>query len=268
MNAACVGLRLTVACLTLGCTQSHERTSLRRAAGVSSNVSAISSGMVPEDTTVLVDFLHAKHAKLDTLLGIQGNFQVLVISRLADTLLVTVIHDSAGMRQIGSTIAMNGLPYPRVQLVKIGPDAILRILTYDDLVENIVGTAVDSVGPGGMRREFTDPTNVCKAADFIEDSGAYRLHTYVDSPFDGDCLNQCAEELRSIMGAEPAELVVLQRAHGTWRQTIAESDTSVGRRYRVATTAIRNGTAPECAADSTRILADLAKWQSMLKHRS
>jgi hypothetical protein len=255
---------VAAACFTLGCggTRHNARTP------ISANAAPIApvADAVPQTDVVtkatLTRFVQSTGAILDTILAAGGNYIVAATKRDEHANVVTLRYDSTGIHKIGPDIAFDHLPYPTVRLVHVGQRTTLRVITFDALAEDIVGTAVDRVDTDNVQRDFADPTEGCKAADFVDSSGTYTLRTYVDSPFASDCLNPCAEDLRKVTGTEPAEIVVLRRSKdGVWRRAAADTDSTVARGYLSAAAALHNGSVPSCAVDSTRILQSIARWQ-------
>jgi hypothetical protein len=258
MRVLCIVASITVVGVSTGCTRAAA-TSAASTALQTSVKSVASRG----DTTI-TRFLQAKDAVLDTVLASQGRFVVAAVSRGGVPGLVTLIRDSAGVREIGPEINIKGLAYPSVRLVSADADEVLRVITFNDPVENIIGTAVDRIGSDGVHREFADPTAGCTAAVFAASHGSYTLRTYRYSPFERDCLSPCAEALRSATGTEPAEVNVLERIDDKWRNAAPDSNASISRGYAAVAGAIQEGRVPECAADSSRVLNAVARWRQSL----
>lgn len=216
------------------------------------------------DSISLTAFLNTKHLRLDTVLALRPRVAVLAVHHDSSAFVATVQRDSSGFHQLGPDVPINGLAYPKVQLAPLGQGGVLRVISFNDLAEGVVGTAVDRIDAGGsLRREFGDPGATCKAADFMSDGGGYTLHQYLDSPFAADCLSECAEGLRTTVKAEPAKVVALRRTQDGWKTTPETDSAAVqqSRNYARITAALHSGQLPECSADSARILAKVANWQ-------
>jgi hypothetical protein len=265
MTAIRMIVLIVMACLALGCSQPRHDApasifeNSRPNATVAGNISRTDS----ITGAALVSFIQHTGAILDTVLCAEGNYIVAATRQGAHADIVTLRYDSTGIHKVGSDMRFDQLPYPTVQLVRVGQRVVLRVTTFDALAEDITGTAVDRIDANGIHREFADPVEGCKAADFSGRYGVYTLRTYVDSPFARDCLSPCAEDLRKVMGSEPAEVVVLQRNNdGLWKHVAAVTDSTVSRGYLRAADALHNGSVRACAADSAHVLRSIAKWQA------
>jgi hypothetical protein len=268
MKTVSINMLLILACSCLSCARSHE-TDRKPGIGDSASARASVSTVVASDTAALVHFLATERAMFDTTLASDGKFSVLVIINQNHQSVLTTIYRDSTVRQIGPNMNIVGLRYPRVRLLSLSQDTVLRIITLDDAVEDIVGTAVDRVEPTGVHREFADATDGCRAADFRMYKATYILRTYIDSPFSQDCLSQCAESIRGVTGVEPAEVVTLIRSDDGWRRIEAQeaqSDTVTSHGYVAMINAIRSGKVPDCTADSLRILQSVMRWQRPLTH--
>lgn len=249
----------------------HTRSDALRTGGVArTQQAAATSATATEIESDVATWARARQESVDTLLAAEGPYYVLIVRSDSGAALVTLAHESTGIRQIGRAVPVAGLPYPQVRLVMLRPRTALRVTKFDDLAENIVGTAVDRLQPDGVWREYADPSTVCKAADFREKGGGFRLRTYVDSPFSEDCLSPCAEELRRVIGFEPGRVVDLERTSGAWRRADADLGTRTELRqgYGRAVAALRAGTITGCSAESRRLIDRLTVWQAESLSRS
>lgn len=195
----------------------------------------------------------------DTVLATNGTYSVIV--RYTDTtaVLVTERHGSDGTTSIGEAISLDGLPYPEAQLITTDSGGALRVLSFDSIVENIIGTSVDYIRGSAVRREFAD-RETCKAAELERRQGGLFLRVYRSSPFIDYCPAWCADELRENAGIEPAKVMYLERVDERWVERGMDTTPAVLQGYRRAIDAIRNGRAPECRRDSTLLIRLLSRW--------
>lgn len=218
------------------------------------------------------EFLHAHHFVLDTVLADHDSVFTLVAKKDTSVELVT-------LRRIGGKLVIAGRPttlgpygLPSVRFARLADATLVRVTTFDDLAEGIIGTEIAAIHDSTVRRLFADGTNACRPADAVysDRSTLTGIVAYYEYPFGEDCMHSCAFEMRNRLGLEPAwtELLIWDGMGFQQSKKASSFYQRAAKKYRDAAIAIDRKKLPTCAPDAARLQRLLTAWAQRAEARS
>jgi len=254
-------LVLTSVALTLaiGC-QTREKPSTRTA-----DITTQSSSQAGPLVSRIPDFMGTRHLQLDTILASNDSVAVIVAKRDSAHVIFTLVWQNGIIAQTRDSIVMGEYALPSVTLGRLADGRLARIITFDDLGENIVGTEVAAVDGISARRLFADTANTCAPAkiSYNENGAVTGLVGHSEYPFASDCTSSCAMRIRARMRADPewADTLALKGNDFSVVKSAKHFYSDRAKTYREMASALSDGRLDACVEEASKLRGTLAGWE-------